>query len=65
LRRRRRPAARAGLPLQITQVADLPFPITEAVRLNHQLELHPVRYLRGPVNAVPVTAARPNEDAVY
>jgi glycine/D-amino acid oxidase-like deaminating enzyme/nitrite reductase/ring-hydroxylating ferredoxin subunit len=45
-------AARAGLPVQLTDVTDLPFPVAGAVRLDDQLEFHPVRYLRGLVDAV-------------
>jgi glycine/D-amino acid oxidase-like deaminating enzyme/nitrite reductase/ring-hydroxylating ferredoxin subunit len=41
-------ASRAGLPVvHDPNGAGLPFPVYDAVRLDDQLSLHPVRYLRG------------------
>jgi glycine/D-amino acid oxidase-like deaminating enzyme/nitrite reductase/ring-hydroxylating ferredoxin subunit len=40
-------AVRAGLPAQLVERLDLPFPITAAVTVADQAEFHPVRYLQG------------------
>lgn len=40
-------AEAAGLPVQWTEEADLPFPVAGAVRLDNQIALHPVRYAQG------------------
>jgi glycine/D-amino acid oxidase-like deaminating enzyme/nitrite reductase/ring-hydroxylating ferredoxin subunit len=45
-------AAEAGLPVVLTEDADLPFPVAGAVRLDDQIEFHPVRYARGLAAAV-------------
>jgi len=46
-------AGRAGLPVVHDPGAtDLPFPVYGSVRLNDQLSVHPVRYLRGLAAAV-------------
>ncbi len=42
----------AGLPTVLTDVIDLPYPVTGAVRLDNQLEFHPVKYVRGLAAAV-------------
>jgi glycine/D-amino acid oxidase-like deaminating enzyme/nitrite reductase/ring-hydroxylating ferredoxin subunit len=45
-------AHRAGLPVRLTDRLDLPYPVAGAVCLDDQIEFHPVRYLRGLVDAV-------------
>jgi glycine/D-amino acid oxidase-like deaminating enzyme/nitrite reductase/ring-hydroxylating ferredoxin subunit len=40
-------AGEAGLPVTFTTETDLPFEVAGAVRLDHQLHFHPVRYLHG------------------
>jgi glycine/D-amino acid oxidase-like deaminating enzyme/nitrite reductase/ring-hydroxylating ferredoxin subunit len=45
-------AAEAGLPVVLTEATDLPFPVAGAVRLDDQVEFHPVRYARGLAAAV-------------
>jgi glycine/D-amino acid oxidase-like deaminating enzyme/nitrite reductase/ring-hydroxylating ferredoxin subunit len=45
-------AQAAGLPAILTGDADLPFPVARAVRLDDQLQLHPVRYVQGLAAAV-------------
>jgi glycine/D-amino acid oxidase-like deaminating enzyme/nitrite reductase/ring-hydroxylating ferredoxin subunit len=45
-------ARAAGLPTELVEDAGLPYPIASAVRLADQLELHPVRYVRGLAAAV-------------
>jgi len=42
----------AGLPTALTEDIDLPYPVAGAVRLDDQLEFHPVRYVRGLAGAV-------------
>jgi glycine/D-amino acid oxidase-like deaminating enzyme/nitrite reductase/ring-hydroxylating ferredoxin subunit len=44
-------AERAGLPV-VAEDPDLPFPVFGSVRLDNQLAVHPVRYLRGLAAAV-------------
>jgi glycine/D-amino acid oxidase-like deaminating enzyme/nitrite reductase/ring-hydroxylating ferredoxin subunit len=45
-------ATAAGLPVQRIERPDLPFPVAGAVRLDDQLQFHPVRYVRGLAAAV-------------
>jgi len=45
-------AREAGLPVTLVEDAGLPFPTSGAVRLDDQLELHPVRYVQGLAAAV-------------
>jgi glycine/D-amino acid oxidase-like deaminating enzyme/nitrite reductase/ring-hydroxylating ferredoxin subunit len=45
-------ARRAGLPVTRVDDVDLPFATHGAVRLDHQLQLHPVRYVQGLARAV-------------
>jgi glycine/D-amino acid oxidase-like deaminating enzyme/nitrite reductase/ring-hydroxylating ferredoxin subunit len=45
-------AQAAGLPTELVEDAGLPYPVAGAVRLADQLELHPVRYVRGLADAV-------------
>ena len=45
-------ARAAGLPVEITTDAPLPYPVAGAVRLDAQIEFHPVRYTRGLAVAV-------------
>jgi glycine/D-amino acid oxidase-like deaminating enzyme/nitrite reductase/ring-hydroxylating ferredoxin subunit len=45
-------ARTAGLPTELVEDAGLPYPVAGAVRLADQLELHPVRYVRGLAEAV-------------
>ncbi|MFL6241292.1 MAG: FAD-dependent oxidoreductase [Actinomycetes bacterium] len=45
-------ASRAGLPVELVDATDLPFPTYGAVRLREQVQLHPVRYVQGLANAV-------------
>jgi glycine/D-amino acid oxidase-like deaminating enzyme/nitrite reductase/ring-hydroxylating ferredoxin subunit len=45
-------AAAAGLPTELVEDAGLPYPVAGAVRLAEQVELHPVRYVRGLADAV-------------
>jgi glycine/D-amino acid oxidase-like deaminating enzyme/nitrite reductase/ring-hydroxylating ferredoxin subunit len=40
-------AVRAGLPAQLVERLDLPFPIAAGVSVRDQAEFHPVRYLEG------------------
>jgi len=42
----------AGLPVDWSADVDLPFPVAGAVRLDDQIEFHPVRYVRGLAQAV-------------
>ncbi|GAA0517538.1 iron-sulfur-binding protein [Saccharopolyspora subtropica] len=42
----------AGLPTTLDSGTDLPFPVTGALRLDDQLEFHPVRYALGLARAV-------------
>jgi glycine/D-amino acid oxidase-like deaminating enzyme/nitrite reductase/ring-hydroxylating ferredoxin subunit len=45
-------AGRAGLPVSLRDPPDLPYPVDGAVRLDDQLQLHPVRYVQGLADAV-------------
>jgi glycine/D-amino acid oxidase-like deaminating enzyme/nitrite reductase/ring-hydroxylating ferredoxin subunit len=45
-------ARAAGLPAELVEDAGLPYPVAGAVRLADQIELHPVRYVRGLAEAV-------------
>jgi glycine/D-amino acid oxidase-like deaminating enzyme/nitrite reductase/ring-hydroxylating ferredoxin subunit len=45
-------AAAAGLAVELRDVADLPYRTHGAVRLDRQLQLHPVRYVQGLAAAV-------------
>jgi glycine/D-amino acid oxidase-like deaminating enzyme/nitrite reductase/ring-hydroxylating ferredoxin subunit len=45
-------ARTAGLPVEPTTSVDLPYPVAGAVRLDDQLEFHPVRYASGLAAAV-------------
>lgn len=45
-------AREAGLDAVLTDDIDLPYPVAGAVRLDDQLEFHPVRYVRGLAAAV-------------
>ena len=45
-------AREAGLPVELTDAIDLPYHVVGAVRLDEQLEFHPVRYLRGLADAL-------------
>src|SRR4051794_17889370 len=38
-------AVRAGLPAELTTETDLPWPVAAAIRVDHQAEFHPRRYL--------------------
>jgi glycine/D-amino acid oxidase-like deaminating enzyme/nitrite reductase/ring-hydroxylating ferredoxin subunit len=42
-----RAAAEAGLPVEVVDTADLPYPVYGAVRLADQVQIHPVRYVQG------------------
>jgi glycine/D-amino acid oxidase-like deaminating enzyme/nitrite reductase/ring-hydroxylating ferredoxin subunit len=42
----------AGLPVELTEETDLPYPVSVAVRLPGQIAFHPVRYVRGLAAAV-------------
>jgi glycine/D-amino acid oxidase-like deaminating enzyme/nitrite reductase/ring-hydroxylating ferredoxin subunit len=45
-------AARAGLPVELVDATDLPYPVYGAVLLADQVQIHPVRYARGLAAAV-------------
>jgi glycine/D-amino acid oxidase-like deaminating enzyme/nitrite reductase/ring-hydroxylating ferredoxin subunit len=45
-------ATEAELPVTLVEDADLPFPTSGAVRLDDQVQLHPVRYVQGLAAAV-------------
>jgi len=45
-------AREAGLPVQLVDGPDVPYPVSGAVRLDDQLQLHPVRYVQGLAAAV-------------
>jgi len=45
-------AQEAGLPAVLTDTVDLPFQVTGAVRLDDQIEFHPVKYARGLAAAI-------------
>ena len=47
-----RASQEAGLPTVLTDTVDLPFPVTGAVRLDDQIEFHPVRYAQGLAAAI-------------
>jgi glycine/D-amino acid oxidase-like deaminating enzyme/nitrite reductase/ring-hydroxylating ferredoxin subunit len=45
-------ARKAGLPAELVESLELPFPVYGAVVLENQLQLHPVRYVQGLAAAV-------------
>src|SRR4051812_47724850 len=45
-------AAQAGLPVVLADATDLPYPTYGAVRLDEQLQIHPVKYVHGLARAV-------------
>jgi glycine/D-amino acid oxidase-like deaminating enzyme/nitrite reductase/ring-hydroxylating ferredoxin subunit len=45
-------AREAGLPVSLVDAPDLPYPTYGAIRLDDQLQLHPVRYVQGLARAV-------------
>ena len=45
-------ATEAGLPVKLAESLDLPYPVAGALVLGDQLQLHPVRYVRGLAAAV-------------
>ncbi|WP_214368755.1 FAD-dependent oxidoreductase [Pseudonocardia sp. H11422] len=45
-------ARRAGLPVELTDEVDLPFPVAGAVTLADQVEFHPVKYAHGLAAAI-------------
>lgn len=45
-------AATAGLAVRIQDQLDVPYPVSAALRLDGQIEFHPVRYVRGLARAV-------------
>ncbi len=45
-------ASKAGLPVNLVESLELPHPVYGAVVLDNQLQLHPVRYVRGLATAV-------------
>jgi len=45
-------ASEAGLAAVLTDEIDLPYPVAAAVRLDDQIQIHPVRYVRGLAAAV-------------
>jgi glycine/D-amino acid oxidase-like deaminating enzyme/nitrite reductase/ring-hydroxylating ferredoxin subunit len=45
-------ATRAGLPVELVEAPDLPYPVHGALRLADQLQLHPVRYAQGLAAAI-------------
>ena len=45
-------AREAGLPVELVEQIDLPYPVAGAVRLDDQVDFHPVRYLSGLAKAV-------------
>jgi glycine/D-amino acid oxidase-like deaminating enzyme/nitrite reductase/ring-hydroxylating ferredoxin subunit len=47
-----RAAQQAGLPVEMTDTVDLPYPVAGAVRLADQVEFHPVKYARGLAAAI-------------
>jgi len=51
-------AAEAGLPVRLVESPDLPYPVHGAVRLDDQLQLHPVRYVQGLAAAVDGAGSR-------
>jgi glycine/D-amino acid oxidase-like deaminating enzyme/nitrite reductase/ring-hydroxylating ferredoxin subunit len=55
-------AREAGLPVELTGEVDLPFEVAGAVRLDGQLEFHPVKYTQGLAAAVDGDGSRVFED---
>jgi glycine/D-amino acid oxidase-like deaminating enzyme/nitrite reductase/ring-hydroxylating ferredoxin subunit len=55
-------AREAGLDAVLTNQIDLPYPVAGAVRLDDQLEFHPVRYVRGLASALDGGGSRIFED---
>jgi glycine/D-amino acid oxidase-like deaminating enzyme/nitrite reductase/ring-hydroxylating ferredoxin subunit len=51
-------ARAAGLAAALTDDVDLPYPVAAAVRLDDQLQFHPVRYVRGLAAALDGEGAR-------
>jgi glycine/D-amino acid oxidase-like deaminating enzyme/nitrite reductase/ring-hydroxylating ferredoxin subunit len=45
-------AKRAGLPVRLVEEVDLPYPTHGAVRLDDQVQLHPVKYVQGLARSV-------------
>src|SRR5213083_205450 len=45
-------AREAGLNVHLVEETDLPYPTHEAVRLDRQIQFHPVRYVQGLAGAV-------------
>jgi glycine/D-amino acid oxidase-like deaminating enzyme/nitrite reductase/ring-hydroxylating ferredoxin subunit len=45
-------AGAAGLPVRLVDGPDVPYPVHGAVRLDDQVQIHPVRYVRGLAAAV-------------
>lgn len=45
-------ALEAGLPVALVEAVDLPYPTHGAVRLDDQIQIHPVRYVQGLARAV-------------
>ena len=56
-------ARQVGLPVRATTDVDLPFEVHAAVRLDDQLKLHPVKYLRGLADQVDVDGSRVFENS--
>ena len=56
-------AAAAGLPVEQITDFDVPFATPGAVRLDEQLAFHPVRYVRGLIDALEATGALICEEA--
>jgi glycine/D-amino acid oxidase-like deaminating enzyme/nitrite reductase/ring-hydroxylating ferredoxin subunit len=54
-------ATAAGLPVDSTP-PDLPFPVAGAVRLEDQIEIHPVKYVQGLAAAIPGDGSHVFED---
>jgi glycine/D-amino acid oxidase-like deaminating enzyme/nitrite reductase/ring-hydroxylating ferredoxin subunit len=55
-------AGRAGLPVERVDGPDLPYPTAGAVRLDLQLQFHPVKYVRGLAAAVDGDGSHVYED---
>jgi glycine/D-amino acid oxidase-like deaminating enzyme/nitrite reductase/ring-hydroxylating ferredoxin subunit len=60
--REARAATRGGLPVELVDDLDLPYPVAGAVRLDAQIEFQPVRYARGLAAAVDGDGSRILED---
>jgi glycine/D-amino acid oxidase-like deaminating enzyme/nitrite reductase/ring-hydroxylating ferredoxin subunit len=45
-------AGRAGLPVELVEAPDMPYPVYGAVRLANQVQFHPVRYAQGLAAAI-------------